>query len=248
MTPALIILTALLTSILSGVIGMAGGMVLIAVLALLLSVPAAMVMHGAIQGMANGSRAFMLRQHIKWSVLPPFLTGSAIGTSGFIALALLPSENLVLLCVGLLPWVARGSRWLRGLDITRPGTAFVAGLITMPIQLLVGVSGPLLDVFFLNSDIDRHAVVATKAITQTIGHLLKISYYGTVFTQAAASLNPLLLVGALGAALLGTRIGTLLLNRMSDRTFRNTSEQVILGLGAICSLRGAYGYLAPVLL
>ena len=56
------------------------------------------------------------------------------------------------------------------------------------------------------------------------------------------------MVGALGAALLGTRIGTLLLNRMSDRTFRNTSEQVILGLGAICSLRGAYGYLAPVLL
>ena len=247
MTPALIVLTAFLTSILSGVVGMAGGMVLMAVLALLLTVPAAMVLHGAIQGMANGSRALMLWRHIKWSVLPPFLAGSAIGTGGFVALALLPSQNLVLLCVGLLPWVARGSRWLRGLDIMRPGTAFAAGLITMPIQLLVGVAGPLLDVFFLNSDINRHEVVATKAITQTIGHLLKIAYYGTLFTQAAAGVNVLLLVAALGAALIGTRIGTLILGRMSDSTFRNASERVILALGAICSLRGVYGYLEPLL-
>ena len=246
MTAALIVLTALLTSILSGVVGMAGGMVLMAVLALLLTVPAAMVMHGAIQGMANGSRAFMLRQHIRWSVLPPFLTGSAIGTAAFVALALLPSQNLVLLCVGLLPWVARASGWLRGLDITRPGTAFAAGLITMPIQLLVGVSGPLLDVFFLNSDINRHQVVATKATTQTIGHLLKIAYYGTLFSQAVATVDALLLLMALAAALMGTRIGTLILSRLSDATFRNASERVILGLGAICSLRGAYGYLAPL--
>ena len=51
---------------------------------------------------------------------------------------------------------------------------------------------------------------------------------------------------ALGAALMGTRIGTLILSRLSDATFRNASERVILGLGAICSLRGAYGYLAPL--
>lgn len=243
-TTLLILLAALLTSTLSGVIGMAGGMVLMAVLVLLLSVPAAMVLHGAIQGMANGSRAWMLREHIVWRVLPPFLAGSAVGVAGFVALALAPSENFVLLMVGLFPWVARASRVLRGMDITRPGIGFAAGLITMPIQLLVGVSGPLLDVFFLNSDISRHQVVATKATTQTIGHFLKIAYYGTLFGGATAEVGGVRLVLALGAALIGTRIGTLLLDRLSDDTFRRMSEYVILTLGAVCAAKGAWGYIA----
>lgn len=243
-TTLLVLLAALLTSTLSGVIGMAGGMVLMAVLVLLLSVPAAMVLHGAIQGMANGSRAWMLRKHIVWRVLPPFLAGSAVGVAVFVALALAPSEHFVLLMVGLFPWVARASRFLRGMDITRPAVGFAAGLVTLPIQLLVGVSGPLLDVFFLNSDINRHQVVATKATTQTIGHVLKIAYYGTLFGGATAEVGGMRLLLALAAAVIGTRIGTLLLDRLSDDNFRRTSEHVILALGAVCAARGAWGYIA----
>lgn len=239
-----IAIAAFFTAVLSGVLGMAGGMVLMAILVLLVSVPAAMVLHGAIQGVSNGSRAFFLRQHIAWRVLPPYLLGSAMGVGAFVALALAPSQNLVLLLVGLFPWLARGFRSLRGMDITKPTVAVLAGIVTMPLQLLVGVSGPLLDTFFLGAQLDRHQTVATKAATQTIGHGLKIAYYGGLFTAAWAEIDAPRLLLALAAAMLGTRIGTLLLDRLSDATFRRVSEQVILLLGAVCAARGAWGYWA----
>ena len=58
---ALITLSAFATSVLSGIVGMAGGMVLMFVLITLLPVSSAMVLHAATQLTANGSRAWMLR-------------------------------------------------------------------------------------------------------------------------------------------------------------------------------------------
>ena len=68
---ALILVCVLLTSILSGVIGMAGGMILMAILVSVVSVAAAMMIHGAVQAAANGSRAWFLRSHIQWRKCPP---------------------------------------------------------------------------------------------------------------------------------------------------------------------------------
>lgn len=53
------------TSILSGIFGMAGGVILIGVLLSFMPVPAAMALHGATQIAANLSRAFMWRRHIR---------------------------------------------------------------------------------------------------------------------------------------------------------------------------------------
>jgi hypothetical protein len=43
---------------------------------------------------------------------------------------------------------------------------------------MAGVSGPILDVFFARSEMSRQAVVATKAMSQCVSHLLKIVYFG----------------------------------------------------------------------
>lgn len=66
----ILILVVFVTSTLSGVLGMAGGMILMAVLATTLPIAAAMMLHGAVQLTANGSRAWFLREHIQWMVLP----------------------------------------------------------------------------------------------------------------------------------------------------------------------------------
>ena len=58
----IIIVTTALTSFLSGIFGMAGGIILMAVLVALVSVATAMVIHGGIQMVANGYRAFLLRE------------------------------------------------------------------------------------------------------------------------------------------------------------------------------------------
>ncbi|GIS20858.1 MAG: hypothetical protein CM15mP120_27740 [Pseudomonadota bacterium] len=59
---ALIISSALATSVLSGLVGMAGGVVLMAILINVLPVSSAMVLHGVTQFTANGSRTLILRR------------------------------------------------------------------------------------------------------------------------------------------------------------------------------------------
>ena len=143
--PLLILITVLATSILSGVIGMAGGIILMAVLVSVQTVAWAMIVHGAIQATANGSRAFFLRRHIAWQILPGYLVGAAVSVAAFAYLALVPDAGLILLIIGIFPWAARGLRRLRGLDITRRGLPTVCGVVVTAAQLFAGASGPLLD-------------------------------------------------------------------------------------------------------
>ncbi len=64
--------------------------------------------------------------------------------------------------------------------------------------------GPLLDIFFVRTDLTRHQIVATKAATQVFCHLAKILVYGAPFVVAPnAGLPPLWLFAARHAALDG---------------------------------------------
>ena len=98
-----IILAVFLTSVLSGVLGMAGGIILMAVLISTLSVSSAMIAHGLVQATANGSRAVFLRQHIQWSILPAYLLGAVLATGLFVSLAIVPDVSMILICIGLFP-------------------------------------------------------------------------------------------------------------------------------------------------
>jgi len=210
-------------------------MILMAVLVSLLSVPAAMVVHGAVQATANGSRAYFLRKHIRWEILPRYLIGCASAVGGFWLLAWLPPPEVVLLLIGLFPWLALAlpKDGSSAVVITRPGSQIACGFLVTGAQLVAGASGPLLDLFYLNSQYDRHEIVATKAITQTLGHLTKLAYYGSLYGLAAET-SPLMLGIALLASITATRIGTLILKRVSNENFRKASQFLILSLGALC--------------
>lgn len=235
--PAAILTSVFLTAMLSGVLGMAGGMILMAILVSTVSVSAAMMLHGAVQAMSNGSRTLFLREHVQWRILPPYLLGAAIAVAGFATVSLVPDAGLVLLMVGLMPFLARFTPRLNSLDMNHWPTAVSCGAVVTAAQLLAGASGPLLDVFYLNSSLNRHQVVASKAITQTIGHLLKLLYYG-VLIGGTDSLPLWLYLAAMATAVAGTRVGTRLLDRLADETFRRVSGWVILGIAAVCIVQG----------
>ncbi len=96
--------------------------------------------------------------------------------------------------------------------------------------------------FYLNTKLDRLAIVATKALTQTLGHLLKLGYYVGVIGLTAVDDLPgaWLWAGIIVMAVLGSRLGTLILVRISEAQFRRASEIAILALGALCVVRGLY--------
>lgn len=115
-------------------------------------------------------------------------------------------------------------------------------------QLLAGASGPLLDAFYLSTDTDHRRVVATKAVTQTIGHVVKVAYYGFVIGHladaATAPIAAWLIVGVMAVAIVGARIGTALLDRLDATRFRRITTVAVLTLGAACALKGVRDLLA----
>ena len=236
----IVIVTAVvLTSMLSGVLGMAGGILLMALLVSLKSIAAAMIIHGVVQGTANGSRAWLLRRHIAFRILPPYLLGAAVAFAAFASVALLPNPAWVLIVIGAFPWLALVMPKLNGLDVTRPATAAVCGTAVTAAQLFAGASGPLLDFFYLHARLDRREVVASKALTQTVGHLLKLIYYGAIVGVSGDGVEPVFLALSVLAAVVGTRLGTRMLERIDDVAFRRVSRWVILAIGAYCIANGA---------
>lgn len=61
------------TSSLSGVLGMGGGLLLMGALSWLFPVGPAMVVHGLAQLAANGSRTILHLPHVSWKILPGIL-------------------------------------------------------------------------------------------------------------------------------------------------------------------------------
>lgn len=234
---ALILASVFVTATLSGVLGMAGGMILMAVLVSTVSVSAAMMIHGAVQATSNGSRTWFLREHVQWRILPPYVLGAVLALGAFAALTLVPDAGLVLILVGAMPFLARVTPRLDALDMNHGPTAMLCGAVVTAAQLLAGASGPLLDMFYLNSTLTRHQVVASKAITQTLGHLLKLVYYGLII--GTVEHVPLWLYAvAMVLAVAGTRVGTRLLDHVPEHHFRRVSGWVILGIASVCVLEG----------
>jgi uncharacterized membrane protein YfcA len=237
LTQLIILVSVLGTSILSGVLGMAGGMVLMAILVSTVSVAAAMMVHGAVQATANGSRAWFLKQHIQWRILPWYAIGAAAALAAFTALGLVADAAVILIVVGAFAWLGRLVPALRGLDITHRSTAMACGAVVTAAQLFAGASGPLLDVFYLNTSLNRFQIIASKAFTQTLGHVLKLIYYGAII-GVVDGIPAWFYALAMAVAVLGTRIGTLALHRLDDTRFRSISSYVILTIATVCIVKG----------
>jgi uncharacterized protein len=238
----LLFLVAMGTAALSGTFGMAGGLVLMGVFAAILPVPEAMVLHGLTQLGANGGRAWLLRAHVARTSLRALAAGAlGAGVVGGLS-AVEPPRAWVYLGLGALPWAARAlprGAWVeRGLDAGRPGAAALCGALVVGAQTVAGAAGPLLDLFFLGGRMDRRQVVATKAAAQAIAHALKVGVFLGMVDAAGRLVAPALV--CLAGAAVGTRIGTLLLSRLSEEAFRRWSGRLVLGVGAAYVLRGLH--------
>lgn len=234
-------LTVLVTSFLSGLFGMAGGMVLMGLLLILLPVPSAMLLHGITQFTSNGWRAWLWRDHVAWGTVARFALGAAVAVAGFTLVGAVPDQAVSLLILGLTPVMALAvpRRW--ALDATKPMHALCAGFLCMGIQLLAGISGPLLDVFFIRSGMTRQSVVATKATTQVFGHAVKVAYFAPMVAGGSGeTLEIVVILIAVAMALLGTNLSRRVLDRMSDSQFRLWSRYLVMGTASVYLSQGLF--------
>jgi len=229
----------IITSMISGVFGMAGGLILMLILGLLLPVQAAMVLHGVTQFFSNGWRAVLWRGWIRWDIVGAYMLGALPATLVPALLAFVPEKAVLLLAVGLVPYAALAIPKSLALDAAEPMHAFACGFLVAGLQLVAGVAGPLLDVFFVRSDLDRRAVVATKAVTQAASHTMKIAYYGAL-VAAMPALGLDCYGAAIVAALIGTTLAGPLLERLSNASFRQWTQIIVLVTGAVSIAQGLW--------
>ncbi|MAJ47738.1 MAG: hypothetical protein CBC35_10815 [Planctomycetes bacterium TMED75] len=215
-------LVAFATAVFSAIVGMGGGIVLLAVLLFFLDPLVVIPLHGVIQLVSNGSRAVAQRRHLHWSLIWRY--SILLLPFGAVALALVSSvpEDAIKVLIGCFVLLATWRpQWLlvgaRPEAINQNRRFILLGAVAGFLNLLVGAVGPFIAPFFLNMDLSRQAIVGTKAACQGVGHLVKIILFGLAGFAFAAFLPLLALL--IPMVLLGTWVGTRLLERVNERVF-----------------------------
>ena len=242
MSPLMIAALALLmvgTAFLSGLFGMAGGLILIGVLLALMPLPTAMVLHAITQMASNGWRALLWRAHIRWRPVAVYLIGCALALGAWSITRYVPDKPVALLLLGVTPFMAR--LMPRGLT-PNPESIWQGafyGSVCMGLMLMTGVSGPLMDTFFLGGKFGRREIVATKAACQVASHFTKLIYFGGIVSQGA-TLDPVLAAIAVAASMLGTSLARRILEAMSDHQFRTWATRIITTIAGYYIIYGSW--------
>src|SRR6478609_8375807 len=217
-TPIMIAALGLLmvgTAFLSGIFGMAGGLILIGVLLVVFPLPTAMVLHAVTQMASNGWRATLWFKHIVWKSMAFYVAGCLVSVGLWSITLYVPDKAMALLLLGLSPFIIRA---IPDRILPRnfgPAQVAATGLVSMMLMLLTGVTGPLLDTMFLRSPLERRQIIATKAACQVFGHGFKLVYFGALIEQAG-QVEPWFLAVAVASSIVGTSLGKLLLEKLSD--------------------------------
>ena len=242
----IISIAVLLTSAISGVFGMAGGMILMTLLLFLMPVPAAQAIHASIQMVSNGWRCFLWRRHIVWRALPFYFMGVATGFAIVAAVTFVPDKAVALIAMGSLPLLSLLIRNRLKLSIENRYQAYICAMLLTFVQMTAGVVGPLLDVLYNNTALTRQQIVSTKAFTQTSMHILRLVYYG-LFIPATASgiawpagISALHMALFLGASIAGTSAAALILKRMDDTQFKGITDYLVIFIGSLCLSQGLW--------
>ena len=230
------------TAFLSSIFGMLGGLILMGILISFLSVGPAMVLHGLIQATSNGYRAWLNRKDINWPIIFTLLIGCTVALIILFFIAFEPSQILIIFALGLLPYIAWAIPKELSLDITKPAIGVLAGVVVVGTNLIAGVGGPLLDIFFQRVEMTRHQVVATKAVAQTVGHIAKIIFFGGLLISFSFENwpDPFFLFFAIILSVLGTTLGKKVLDIIDDEIFFRWTQIIILSVAAIFIMRGLF--------
>src|SRR2546430_10423447 len=114
MTPAALAIiggTIVVSSFISGVFGMAGGMVLLGVLLVFFDVATGMVLFSIIQLTTNGWRALHWRQFVLWPIFAWYVAGALLASAVMRYVAYVPDKAVSISCHGF-------RQWTRGINFT----------------------------------------------------------------------------------------------------------------------------------
>lgn len=195
------------TSTIAGVVGLGGGMILIAILPNFLPINALVPVHGLTQMSSNLSRAVFGYKDVKVEVIPKFLLGSLLGVSFFAGILYFISLTYLPLFIGVYILLSLWSKKFND-KIKRFESYYLIGFIQSGFSIVVGATGPLATTLLVKDYNDKHTVVATAAALMSITHMLKVfafMIFGFVFFDYIGILIAMI-IGAVAGSWAGTKL------------------------------------------
>ncbi len=216
MIEIILALVTFFTSAIAAIVGLGGGMMLIAVLPSFLPLNAIIPVHGLTQMSSNISRAVFAYKDIQYETIPMFLIGSLLGVGLFASIISVISLEFVPLFIGTYILLSLWSKKFNN-KIKKFENYYILGFFQSGLSVVVGATGPLTLTLLYKDYIDKNKVVATSAALMSISHLLKILvfiYFGFVFFDYIE-----LIIVMIIAAILGSYVGTKLRNKIDGKRF-----------------------------
>ena len=213
---AIIILMALsfFTAIISAIVGMIGGMIVVAVGSLFVPLDIWIPIHAVIQLASNSLRVYLSRKHIDRKVLGKFSFGNIFGTILGTYVVTFSGRTLMILIGNVFIFF---STWFKMINFNFRGGFQSLGFIMGFVSGIIGASGPLgmptLIHRYGKNDYDK--IIITNSAMMLIGHFLRFIAFviwGFAYTTLIIPISLFVV-----CAFMGTLVGTKLRNNIKDK-------------------------------
>lgn len=217
-------LAALGTAFIAAIVGTAGGLILIAIMAFVFPPALLIPVHTVVQLGAAGSMAISRWRYLMREMFLPFTVGTAIGAAigGRIFVSL--PESVLLLTLGIsilvLAWVPKLARF----GPERGRFVFVGFVVTF-LGIFISATGTLLAAFTAAIAPDRRNHIATLGGLMSIVHIAKLAAFG-LLGVSFGNYWPLI-AAMIATSFMGTYMGRYALDRIPERIFRIAIQTVL---------------------
>ena len=230
-----IILTiaAFITSTISAIIGMGGGIILLGIMAIIIPQGYMVIaLHGIIQLISNTTRTFIFRKHLKKHIINEFIIGAFLGiilSIGIIFYLInyfnvitadqIDMEILKPLIGFFIIWNITLKKHFKNKVIKTENNSFIiVGFLSGLASIFIGATGPLIAPFFINKNFSKENIIANKAACQMITHISKIPIF--IYFFNFNYLNKLeMLLPLIVAVFIGTNFGKKILKSIPEDLF-----------------------------
>jgi len=205
------------TSFIAVFTGAAGGVVLLALMAVVMPPAVVVPIHTVVMLGSGITRSMIMWRHVmRWTVLP-FVIGSLIGAAAgakiFVALPISILQGILGAFILVVTWMPRLGR-----VGAQRGRFAILGFGTTFLGVFVSATGSLLAPFVASAAPDRHSLVATIGALMTFVHIAKLLAFGFI-GFAIGSYVPLMAAMIVTGAL-GNWIGEIALHHVTEQRFR----------------------------
>ena len=225
----ILIIAAFITSSISAVLGMGGGIILLGIMAIIMPEGYMVIaLHGIIQLFSNTTRTYVFRKSIKSQIIKEFSIGAIIGVgiSALIIILLInlfqvESANQIKVDI-LKPLIGIFIIWYlffkKSKKEAQSASFIYVGGISGISSIFIGATGPLIAPFFLDKNLSKKNIIANKAACQMITHLSKIPlfiyFFNLNYIEQYSMLLPLII-----SVFLGTNFGKQILSFIPENIF-----------------------------